>query len=109
MQHVVQMLARLPWGWQIEVRLDAPVEEIAARIPATFAQLTADGSGTRLEMSADSLTWAAGVLAGLGADFHVVRPDELRDELTRLSARLSSAASPVRLEGVSPPTKEETP
>ena len=108
-QHVVQMLARLPWGWQIEVRLDAPVEEIAARIPATFAQLTADGSGTRLEMSADSLTWAAGVLAGLGADFHVVRPDELRDELTRLSARLSSAALTVRLEGVSPPAKEETP
>ena len=36
-------------------------------------------------------------------------PDELRHELTRLSARLSSAASPVRLEGVSPLTKEETP
>ena len=109
MAHVVQMLARLPWGWQIEVLLDAPVEEIAARVPPTLAQLTADIDGTRLEMSADSLTWAAGVLAGLGADFHVVRPDELRDELTRLSARLSSAASAVRLEGVNPEAKEESP
>ena len=107
--HVVQMLARLPWGWQIEVRMDAPIEEIAAHVPPTLAQLTPDGTGTRLEMSADSLTWAAGVLAGLGADFQVVRPDELRDELRQLSARLSSAASPTRLEGVSPRTKEETP
>ena len=32
----------------------------------------------RLEMGADSLEWAAGFLAGLGADFRVVRPDELR-------------------------------
>jgi predicted DNA-binding transcriptional regulator YafY len=107
--HVVQMLARLPWGWQIEVRLDAPIEEIAVHIPPTLAQLTPDGDGTRLEMSADSLTWAAGVLAGLGADFHVVRPAELRDELARLSTRLSSAASPVRLGGVNPEPKEETP
>jgi predicted DNA-binding transcriptional regulator YafY len=93
--HVVQMFARLPWAWEIEVRLDAPTDEIAARVPATLAELSADGSGTRLEMRADSLDWVAGMLAGLGADFRVIRPDELRERLAALAARLavSSEAS----------------
>ena len=90
--HVVRMLARLPWGWEVEVRLDAPVEEIAARIPATLAELTPDEDGTRLELRADSLEWAAGVLAGLGADFEVLRPDELREHLAALAARLLAGA-----------------
>ena len=91
-EHVVRMLARLPWGWEVEVRLDAPVEEIAARIPATLAELTPEGRGTRLELRADSLEWAAGVLAGLGADFEVVRPDELRGHLAQLATRLLAGA-----------------
>jgi predicted DNA-binding transcriptional regulator YafY len=93
--HVVQMFARLPWAWEIEVHLDASIDEIAARVPATLAELSADGNGTRLEMRADSLDWAAGMLAGLGADFRVIRPDELREHFAALAARLtvSSEAS----------------
>jgi len=90
--HVVRMLARLPYEWQIEVYLDAPIEEISRRVSPTLAELTADGGGTRLEMGADSLEWAAGLLAGVGADFRVIRPDELRDELAELSARLAQAS-----------------
>jgi predicted DNA-binding transcriptional regulator YafY len=86
--YVVQMLARLPLAWEIEVRLDASLDEIAPRVPATLAELSPDGSGTRLEMRADSLEWVAGVLAGLGSDFRVIRPDELRDHLARLASRL---------------------
>jgi predicted DNA-binding transcriptional regulator YafY len=90
--HVVEMLARLPWPWEIEVRVDGPVGEIAARVPATLAELEADGTGTRLRMRADSLDWVAGVLAGLGADFQVIRPDELREHLQRLASRLRAGA-----------------
>jgi predicted DNA-binding transcriptional regulator YafY len=90
--HVVEMLARLPWLWEIEVRVDGPVGEIAARVPATLAELEADGTGTRLRMRADSLDWVAGVLAGLGADFQVIRPDELREHLERLASRLRAGA-----------------
>ena len=90
--HVVQMLARVPWGWEIEVRLDAPVHELAARVPPTLGELSPDGAGTRLELRADSLDWAAGFLAGLGADFEVVRPDRLREPLARLAGRLTYAA-----------------
>ncbi len=86
--HVVRMLASLPWAWQDEVHLDAPVEEIAARVPATLAELRPEGTGTRLEVRADSLDWAAGFVAGLGADFEVVRPDELREHLAELAERL---------------------
>jgi len=94
--HVVRMLASLPWAWEIEVRLEAPVEEIASRVPATLAELAAAGAGTRLTVRADSLEWAAGFVAGLGADFEVVRPDELREHLARLAARLDAAAQPSR-------------
>jgi predicted DNA-binding transcriptional regulator YafY len=94
--HVVRMLARLPRAWEIVVELDAPVSEIAGRVPATVAELTPAGSGTRLQMRADSLDWVAGVLAGLGADFRIIRPDELRERVADLASRLmiSSRSAP---------------
>ena len=90
--HVVQMLARLPWAHEVEVQVDAPSDDLAARIPATLAQLSPDGTGTRLELRADSLDWVAGVLAGLGADFLVIRPLELNEHVARLAARLANSA-----------------
>jgi predicted DNA-binding transcriptional regulator YafY len=86
------MLARLPYEWRIEVRFDAPLEDVSRRVSPAVAELTADGRGTRLEMGADSLEWAAGFLAGLGADFRVVRPDELRTHVRELGERLSRSA-----------------
>jgi predicted DNA-binding transcriptional regulator YafY len=85
------MLARLPYEWRIEVSVDAPVEELRRRVSPTLAELTEDGDGTRLELGADSLEWAAGFLAGLGAEFRVIRPDELRDQLRGLAERLARA------------------
>jgi predicted DNA-binding transcriptional regulator YafY len=90
--HVVEMLARVPLAWEVEVLVDAPLSVLAARVPATLAVLTGEGAGTRLELQADSLEWVAGVLAGLGADFRVIRPDELRAHLARLAARLDSSS-----------------
>jgi predicted DNA-binding transcriptional regulator YafY len=91
--HVVRMFARFPWEWRIEVHFDAPIHEISRRVPATLAELAADGDGTRLAMGADSLEWAAGLLAGVGAEFHVIRPDELRGRLAELAARLARAGA----------------
>jgi predicted DNA-binding transcriptional regulator YafY len=90
--HVVEMLARGPWGWEVEVVVDTPIDELAPRVPPTLAELSPDGAGTRLELRAESLDWAAGFLAGLGAAFEVVRPDELREPLARLAATLTRAA-----------------
>jgi predicted DNA-binding transcriptional regulator YafY len=90
--HVVQMLANVPMAWEIEVYVDAPLHELAARLPATLAELTAEGAGTRLVLQADSLEWGAGVIAGFEADFRIVRPDELREHVAQLAARLAESA-----------------
>ena len=90
--HVVQMLARLPWEWEVQVHVDGSVDEIAAQLPPALAELSSEGNGTRLEMRADSLAWVAGVLAGLRADFYVVRPVELREQVAELAARLARSA-----------------
>jgi predicted DNA-binding transcriptional regulator YafY len=90
--HVMRMLARMPYEWRIEVRFDAPLEELRHRVSPSLAELTEDGEGTLLELGADSLEWAAGLLAGIGAEFKVIRPDELRGELAGLSQRLERAA-----------------
>ena len=55
-------------------------------------EVTADGDGARLELGADSLEWAARYLAGMGAEFTVVSPGELRAHVGELAARLARAA-----------------
>jgi predicted DNA-binding transcriptional regulator YafY len=92
-EHVLRMFARFPWEWRIEVVVDAPIDEVSKRISPRLAELKAEGrKKTRLELGADSLEWAAGLLAGLNADFRVVRPEELRAHVGELAARLARAA-----------------
>jgi len=88
--HVVQMLARLPRAWEVEVQVEAPLATLALRVPATLAELTPHEDGTRLSLQADSLDWVAGLLASLGAEFRVVRPPELRAAVAALAGRLAA-------------------
>jgi len=90
--YVLGMLARLPWAWEIEVLLDATIDAVSPRISPTIAELSAEGNGTQLIMRVDSLEWAAGVLAGLGAKFAIRRPDELREHVAALARRLDMSA-----------------
>jgi predicted DNA-binding transcriptional regulator YafY len=46
--------------------------------------------GTLLRMRVSSLDWTARVLAGVGCDFTVLEPDELRDSVRSLSNRLAA-------------------
>jgi predicted DNA-binding transcriptional regulator YafY len=89
-EHVVRMLAEVPAPWEVEVLVDAPLDELAPRLPPALAQLAAEADGTRLRLHAHSLDWAAGQLAALEAPFRVVRPEELRAALARLAARLAA-------------------
>jgi predicted DNA-binding transcriptional regulator YafY len=90
--HVAHSLASVPWTWEVEVLLDLPVDDAARRIPATLAELVDDPEGTLLRMRVDSLDWMATVLAGLGCDFTIRRPDELRGSVQALAERLAAAA-----------------
>lgn len=88
--HVSTSLARVPWPWEIEVLLDLPVDQAAARLPDVPAELVDAGAGTLLRTRVASLEWMASVLAGLDCGFEIHRPDELRSSVRALAARLAS-------------------
>jgi predicted DNA-binding transcriptional regulator YafY len=44
---------------------------------------------TILRMRVESLDWIASLLAGLGCDFVIRRPDELRASVRKLAERLA--------------------
>jgi predicted DNA-binding transcriptional regulator YafY len=88
---VTRTLARVPWAHEIEVHLDAAPEHAARHFPPALAELTPNPTGTTLSLRAESLDWAAALLAGSGLAFTVIRPDELRANLSRLADRLKAA------------------
>lgn len=90
--YVSTSLARVPWGWDVEVAVDLPLDEALRRVPATLAELVDEEGTTVLRMRADSLDWAANVLAGLGCLFTIRRPDELRASIRALADRLAESA-----------------
>jgi len=89
--HVRRALARVPWAWDVEVRLDLPVEEAVRRLPATLAELSGEGDGTLLRLRVGSLDWMARLLAGLGCSFTIHRPEELRASVRELADRLGAS------------------
>jgi len=91
-QYVSRSLAGVPWGWQVEVLLDLPIDRAAYRVPSALAELDEEDGGTRLRMRVDSLDWMAGVLAGLGCAFTIRTPDELRRSVAELAGRLAAQA-----------------
>jgi predicted DNA-binding transcriptional regulator YafY len=111
-QHVLSGLATAPYQHEVTLRIQATVEQIRARLPASVATIeeptpadradsgaadsgTAD-SGTepwfRVELRAQRLDWVPPVLASLDRPFLVERPDELRDLIAALAGRLAAAA-----------------
>jgi len=91
--HVRRSLASVPWPWEVEVLLDLAPERAAERLPATLAELAPERGGTLLRMRVSSLDWMAGVLAGLGCDFTIRRPNELHASVATLARRLARSAS----------------
>jgi predicted DNA-binding transcriptional regulator YafY len=90
--YVSTSLARVPWHWEVEVVLDLPVDEAVRRVPATLAELIDEDGTTVLRMRVGSLDWMATVLAGLGCDFAIRRPEELRASVRALGERLARSA-----------------
>lgn len=96
-EHVHRAFSHPTWAYQVTVLYDAPLEAVQARIPARYGscETAADGR-TSVTAGADELTelalhlvWAA---IDLDAELEVVDPPELRQELRRLSARVSGYA-----------------
>jgi predicted DNA-binding transcriptional regulator YafY len=91
LEHVSRSLAQVPWPWEVEVLLELPIDEARRRVPGTLAELVEEEGGTLLRMRVTSLDWAASRLAGLGCALHVRQPEELRESVHALAARLADA------------------
>jgi predicted DNA-binding transcriptional regulator YafY len=87
--HVSTSLARVRWPHEVEVLLDLPVAETVRRVPTTLAEVAEEEGRTLLRMRVSSLDWMAAVLAGLGCEFSIRAPSELRESVRTLGERLA--------------------
>ena len=101
-QHVLAGLAKTPYRHEVTLSIQAAIEQIRARLPASVAIVTelpsADGADPqaerwfRVELRAERLDWLPPLLASLDRPFVVERPDELRDLIAALADRLAASA-----------------
>jgi len=90
--HVARSIARIPWGWEIEVELKTTLEEATRRIPRTVGTPEVVDGMVLLRARSDDLDAAARMLATLPWPFAVRRPDELRASLKDVAHMLVKAA-----------------
>jgi predicted DNA-binding transcriptional regulator YafY len=90
--HVTRTLAQGGWRHAVEVVLHTTAEEARRRIGPAVGDLTAHPDGMLLRVRAERLEGMAQMLAGLGWDFTVLEPPELRDEVAALAGRLAASA-----------------
>jgi predicted DNA-binding transcriptional regulator YafY len=87
---VSRSLASVPWQHGVEVVLHTDEASALQHFPPTLANLEPTANGTVLRMRADSLDWAAGLLAGANCDFTIRHPPELRASVQNLARRLNA-------------------
>lgn len=92
-EYVRQSVLRSPYRYVARLRLHAPLDDIAARVPQNAGALTDLGDGTcELETGAETLDYLAIETLWLGVPFEVLDPPELKEKVRELGARLAAAA-----------------
>jgi predicted DNA-binding transcriptional regulator YafY len=92
--HVQRAVSSAPYRVRAKVEVQAPADQIRARLPAAAGLVTEiDAASCLLETGADE-AWALAVQLGwLGAEFRVLEPDELASAVARLAERYARAAA----------------
>jgi len=81
------------WEYDADVVIDAPLEDVARRIPRVLGRLDAiDDGTTRLVGSTSNPIWYAEQLAAIPTSFRVVGGVALRECVADLAQRLASAS-----------------
>jgi predicted DNA-binding transcriptional regulator YafY len=94
---VQRSISTSPYRYQARVELEAPVEQIAAKVPPSVAVLEAiDDHTTLMTTGADDLDAIAFHIGMLDVDFRVLEPAALRVRMDELATRLRSGARAVR-------------
>ena len=97
--HVIRGVGSLAWQHQARIRLHAPVEVMAGRLPPEAGPLQpVDEHGCLLETGSDSLRDLVRYLTDLDVAFDVLDPPELQTLLRELAERYAAAAG-----GIGPP------
>lgn len=78
-----------PRPYQVEVLVDAPAATVRERIGRWCTVEEVDAHHCRIRLSADNLDWPTMALGVVGADFEVVGPPELRDQLRDWGTRFN--------------------
>jgi predicted DNA-binding transcriptional regulator YafY len=81
-------------GYDIEVIVEAPAEVVSERIGRWVTVSPVDAARCRVQMTADALEWPIMGLGLTGAEFQVISPPELADQLRDWGARFSRATGP---------------
>jgi len=91
--HVTRGVWSAGWRYRARVRLHAPAETLAERIPPAVGLLQAvDARTCVLDTGADTLDTLAVYLSMLGVDFEVSEPPDLVEHIRKLADRYSRAA-----------------
>jgi predicted DNA-binding transcriptional regulator YafY len=91
--YVRDSVLRSPYRYVARLRLHAPLDDMAARVPQNAGLLTDLGDGTcLLETGAETLDYLVIETLWLGVPFDVLDPPELRDRARELAERLRAAA-----------------
>jgi predicted DNA-binding transcriptional regulator YafY len=101
-QHVLSGLAKTPYRHEVTLAIQATIEQIRARLPASVAIVeelpAARGVDPqtepwfRVQLHAERLDWLPPLLASLDRPFAIEQPDELRDLIAALASRLATSA-----------------
>jgi predicted DNA-binding transcriptional regulator YafY len=81
-------------GYEIEVLVDAPAAAVRERIGRWSTVEEAGAARSRVRMTTDSLDWPVMALGAVGADFDVLSPPELADQVRDWGRRFSRAGGP---------------
>ena len=91
-EFVVREVARTGWAVHARVRVDAPADEVVARInPAVGTVEPHPDGGSVLVTGGDSLEVVAVWISMLGMPFHVSDPPELVEHVRELARRYTAA------------------
>lgn len=87
-QMVAEGITTAPYTHRAVVALDAPLDDVARLIGPHVAVLYEETGYTRAELGFDDFAWVIGYLIGLGMDFEILEPLELRRHAEALGTRL---------------------
>ena len=91
-EFVVREVARTGWAVHARIRVDAPADEVVARInPAVGTVESHPDGGSVLVTGGDSLEVVAVWISMLGMPFHVSDPPELVEHVRELARRYAAA------------------